>query len=62
MPGVSESHREGEAGKQGRRRDQQRANPPGADRVLGASRGQQKGDEQTPDTVADAGEFHGEQR
>ena len=35
IPGVGESHREREAGTQGRRWDQRQANPPGDDRDLG---------------------------
>ena len=44
-----------EAGKQGRRRDQQWSNPPGADRNLGVGRRRKRGDERKRDTAADEG-------
>ena len=62
MPGFGGELGEGVVGAQGRRRDPQRANPPGADRDLGAGRGRQRGGCTFTGTVADTGTQHGTQR
>ena len=54
MLGYGESHREGEAGTQGRWMYQSGVNPPGADRDLSTGRGRQRGDERMQNTAAHA--------